>query len=66
MPKCYDCDPNHANALYHDGYCRVHWNFHFAGMSNRERMKEKARLRTIRREYSKARERENATNNSLR
>jgi hypothetical protein len=53
MLKCHDC-PQPGNKIYKDGLCELHWKFHYAGMTNHERMKEKKRQRTIRRQYAKA------------
>lgn len=48
--QCHEC----VNPAVQDGYCRGHWDFLFKGMTNRQRMAEKKKLREMRREREKA------------
>jgi hypothetical protein len=40
----------HEQPEYKDGYCKAHWEYHFGGMTNHQRMIEKAKLRKERKD----------------
>lgn len=58
---CIDCPPNAQNRYYKDNFCKHHWDIHFAGTTNHQRMALKKQLREARRE-AEARAKEEAKN----